>query len=194
MDDPALLKDLEAQQVRVTADIDGHSWWWRILTYLFPIVLRQNLIPTPMPDIGLLKLQLTCYIRFSKLLKLKVDEVFGDGHGETAGRLHNAHCGAFRGDYTLRQWGISGQIALKYRRNALHSTPSFRRGNCNMRAQMCRRVKRRVGYVRNTGDIAIPLAFPTSPRFALGFSRRIDLQRAFDSVLAVGCFSRPFSI
>jgi hypothetical protein len=28
LDDPALLKDLEAQQVKVTAKVDGYSWLW----------------------------------------------------------------------------------------------------------------------------------------------------------------------
>jgi cell division protease FtsH len=44
MDDPALLKDLEAQQVKVTAEVERYSWLGRFLIYLFPILLLLSLL------------------------------------------------------------------------------------------------------------------------------------------------------
>jgi cell division protease FtsH len=44
MDDPALLKDLEAQQVKVTAEVDGYSWLGSFLIYLFPVLLLLSLL------------------------------------------------------------------------------------------------------------------------------------------------------
>src|SRR6266498_2306107 len=44
MDDPALLKDLEAQQVKVTAEVGGYSWLGWVLIYLFPILLLLSLL------------------------------------------------------------------------------------------------------------------------------------------------------
>jgi cell division protease FtsH len=44
MDDPALLKDLEAQRVKVTAEVESHSWLGSFLIYLFPVLLLLSLL------------------------------------------------------------------------------------------------------------------------------------------------------
>jgi cell division protease FtsH len=44
MDDSALLKDLDAQQVKVTAEVDRYSWLGRVLIYLLPILLLLSLL------------------------------------------------------------------------------------------------------------------------------------------------------
>src|SRR6266511_3628744 len=44
MDDPALLKDLEAQQVKVTAEVESYSWVGLFLLYLFPALLLLPLL------------------------------------------------------------------------------------------------------------------------------------------------------
>ena len=44
MDDSALLKDLEAQQVKVTAEVERYSWLGWFLIYLFPIFLLLSLL------------------------------------------------------------------------------------------------------------------------------------------------------
>ena len=44
MDDSALLKDLEAQQVKVTAVVERYSWLVWFLIYLFPIFLLLSLL------------------------------------------------------------------------------------------------------------------------------------------------------
>jgi cell division protease FtsH len=44
LDDPALLKDLEAQQVKVTAEVDSRSWFGSFLIYLFPALLLLSLL------------------------------------------------------------------------------------------------------------------------------------------------------
>jgi cell division protease FtsH len=44
MDDPALLKDLEAQHVKVTAEVESYSWVGLFLLYLFPALLLLPLL------------------------------------------------------------------------------------------------------------------------------------------------------
>jgi cell division protease FtsH len=44
MDDPALLKDLEAQQVKVTAEVNSQSWLGALLTFLLPVLLLLLLL------------------------------------------------------------------------------------------------------------------------------------------------------
>jgi cell division protease FtsH len=44
MDDPDLLKDLEAQQVKVVAEVDGDSWFGWFLIYLLPALMLLSLL------------------------------------------------------------------------------------------------------------------------------------------------------